>query len=110
MSTVFRNKVIKEIGTEDQTVLSTDESTNTTVIGLSLANLTNNPVFVSIKIVDDSSTEGFYIKDVVIPAESSLRALSGGEKLVLAPNNQMIIVSNQENSLDAVISYVDIAA
>jgi hypothetical protein len=108
MATFFRNKVVNEIGTIEETVLITDGSTRTTVIGLSLSNLTEYPVFASIKIIDDSSTAGFYLKDVMVPAESSLRALSAGEKLVLAPNNQLIISSNQPESLDAIISYVDI--
>jgi hypothetical protein len=108
MATFFRNKVVKEIGTSDEIALTTDGATRSTVIGLSLANLTEYPVYASVKVVDDTSTEGFYLKEVMIPSESSLRALSAGEKLVLAPNNQLVIASNQPDSLDAIISYVDI--
>ena len=108
MATFFRNKVVKEIGTTDEIALTTDSATRSTVIGLSLANLTEYPIYASVKVVDDASVAGFYLKEIMIPAESSLRALSAGEKLVLAPDNQLLINSNQPESLDAVISYVDI--
>jgi len=44
----------------------------------------------------------------MVPPNSSLRALSAGEKLILAPENQLYFVCDQDESLDAVISYVDI--
>lgn len=108
MATFFRNKVVNDIGTTETIALVTDGVTRSTVIGLSLANLTEYPVYVSVKIEDNTQTEGFYLKEIMIPAESSLRALSAGEKLVLATDNKLKIVSNQPDSLDAIISYVDI--
>jgi hypothetical protein len=48
------------------------------------------------------------MKDVMVPPNTSLRALSAGEKLILAPSNQLYLVANTIESLDAVISYVDI--
>jgi len=48
------------------------------------------------------------MKDVVLPPNSSLHALAAGEKLILAPSNQLYIVADQDEALDAVISYVDI--
>ena len=48
------------------------------------------------------------LKDVMVPANSSLRALSAGEKLILAPSNTLLVQADQDDSLDAVISYVDI--
>jgi hypothetical protein len=48
------------------------------------------------------------LKDVLVPPNTSLRALSAGEKLILAPSNQMYLVADVDESLDAVISYVDI--
>ena len=44
----------------------------------------------------------------MVPANSSLRALSAGEKLILAPSNTLLVQADQDDSLDAVISYVDI--
>lgn len=108
MATTFKNKVIKEVGTVPILAIETDANTRTTIVGLSLANLTDYAVFVSVLVHDDTSAEGYFLKDVIIPQNSSLRALSAGEKLILAPENQLYIVADQDEALDAVISYVDI--
>lgn len=108
MATIFKNKVIKEVGLVPINSLSTNENTRATVVGLSLANLTNSLVHASILIQDDTSVEGYFLKEVPIPPKSSLRALDAGEKLILTPNNQLNIVSDTNESLDVVISYVDI--
>ena len=48
------------------------------------------------------------MKDVMVPPNSSLKALAAGEKLILAPDNELYIVASTDAALDAVISYVDI--
>lgn len=108
MATFFRNSVIKEIGTVPVRIAETGPTARITVIGLSLANLTGGTVVASILLQDDTSVTGYYIKDVIIPAQSSLRAVTQGEKLILAPTNQLFVQANVANALDAVVSYVEI--
>jgi len=108
MATQFKNKVVKEVGTVPILALETDPATRSTIVGLSLANLTESVVAASVLVHDDTSVEGYFMKDVMVPPNTSLRALSAGEKLILAPSNQLYLVANTNESLDAVISYVDI--
>lgn len=108
MATQFKNKVIKEVGTVSILGLETDAGTRSTVVGLSLANLTDTTVYVNVTLADDTSVEGFFLKEIPIPPNSSLRALDAGEKLILAPNNQLFFACDQDEGLDVVISYVDI--
>jgi len=108
MATQFKNKVVKEVGTVPILAIETDAATRSTIVGLSLANLTESVVGASVLVHDDTSVEGYFMKDVMVPPNTSLRALAAGEKLILAPSNQLYLVSNQIESLDAVISYVDI--
>lgn len=108
MATIFKNKVVKDVGALPIIAIETDAATRSTIIGLSLANLTDNVVNVSVILNDDSSVSGYFMKDVMIPANTSLRALSAGEKLILAPSNVLYIQADQDEALDAVISYVDI--
>jgi hypothetical protein len=108
MATTFKNKVIKEVGLEPVLAIETNLGTRSTIIGLSLANLTEFPVYASVLVNDDTSVQGYYLKDVLVPPNTSLRALSAGEKLILAPDNQLYLVADVDESLDAVISYVDI--
>ena len=108
MATQFKNKVVKEVGPIPILALETDAGTRSTIIGLNLANLTDFIVYASILIHDDTSVEGYFMKDVMVPPNSSLHALAAGEKLILAPTNQLYLVADQDEALDAVISYVDI--
>lgn len=108
MATTFKNKVIKEVGTVPILAIETDANTRSTVVGLSLANLTSAVIYASILVHDDTSIEGYFIKDVPIPPNSSLRALDAGEKLILAPTNQLFCVCDTTDGLDVIISYVDI--
>jgi hypothetical protein len=108
MATTFRNKVVKEVGIVPILALETNAGTRSTIIGLSLANLKETVVYASVLVHDETSVEGYYLKDVMIPPNTSLRALSAGEKLILAPENQLYLLADENEALDAVISYVDI--
>jgi len=108
MATQFKNKVVKEVGPVPILALETDAATRSTIIGLNMANLTDFVVYASILIHDDTSVEGYFMKDVMVPPNSSLHALAAGEKLILVPTNQLYLVADQDEALDVVISYVDI--
>jgi len=108
MATQFKNKVVKEVGPIPILALETDAATRSTVIGLNLSNLTDFIVYASVLVHDDTSVEGYFMKDVMVPPNSSLHALAAGEKLILAPENQLYLVASSDDALDAVISYVDI--
>ena len=108
MATQFKNKVIREIGPVPILALDTDAATRSTIIGLNLANLTDFIVYASVLIHDDTSVEGYFMKDVMVPPNTSLHALAAGEKLILAPTNELYFVADQDNALDVIISYVDI--
>ena len=53
-------------------------------------------------------SSSYYIKDVIVAPNQSLRVINGGEKLILATNMVMFVNSNSADSLDLVMSYVDI--
>jgi len=108
MATTFRNTVVKEIGITPTQVCQTTEISKATVIGLSLTNLTSGNVTVNVLLEDDTSTQGYYVKGVIIPAGNSLRVVNQGEKLILSSNNQLIISTDTANSIDAIVSWVEI--
>ena len=108
MASFFRNKVIPEIGVTPVTALETAPNTRMTIIGLSLANLTEGLVLIDIQVEDATTTVGYYAKQVSLPPNSSLRIVNGGEKLILAESNKLYINSNVADSVDAIISYVEL--
>lgn len=108
MATFFKNKVIKDVGTTATTILSNTANSKMTVLGVSLANVSESSLFVSMTLTDDLSVTGFYLKDVNLPPNSSLRALNGGEKLILGNGNVLKVTSNLDASVDVIVSYVEI--
>jgi len=108
MASFFRNKVAKEIGVTPVQVLATAPNSRMTIIGLSLANLTTGIVLIDITLTDDASVTGYYAKQVLVPPNSSLRVVNGGEKLILSTSNSLSISANVEDAVDAIISYVEL--
>jgi hypothetical protein len=110
MASTFRNLLVSGIGTvHSSPVLTTGGSVKTTVIGLSLTNMTTDIVLASIQLVDSgASTSAYYLKDVLIPPNQSLRVINGGEKLILGSNVDVYVFSNTTSALDLVMSFVEI--
>jgi hypothetical protein len=108
MATLFKNKVVNSIGVVPVDVYETDASTRATVIGLSLTNLTQSFVYVDVLMQDDTSVTGYYLKQALLPANTSLRVVATGEKLIIAPSNKIQVKSSINDSVDVVLSFVEI--
>jgi hypothetical protein len=112
MATFFRNRLESEIGTSEVEVISVDTNSRVTVIGMSLTNLTDDIIRATIRVENTvasaPSDTAFYIKDVSIQPNQSLRVVNGGEKLVLAGDMKVYVQSNRVDSMDFVASYVEI--
>ena len=100
------NKNIVQVGTVQKYYKL--RSRNATIVGLSLTNLTDSFVYVSVLVDDDTSVQGHFMKDVLLPSNTSLRAVNGGEKLILAPSNKLSVKSSVSDSIDVLLSYVEI--
>lgn len=108
MATIFRNKVVKDVGKVPVDIYETDASTRATVIGLSLTNLTQSFVYVDVLMQDDTSVTGYYLKETLLPANTSLRVVATGEKLIIAPSNKLQVRSSIDDSIDVIASIVEI--
>jgi hypothetical protein len=109
MATFFKNKLESDIGTTEVEVISTLVNARATIIGLSLTNLTSDIVKATIRVENTVDvTSAFYIKDVLVAPNQSLRVINGGEKLVLAGSMKVYVQSDTADSLDLVASFVEI--
>ena len=108
MATILKNTVIKNCGTVPIPIYETSPTSRVTVLGLSFTNLTDKFIYVDVLVEDDTSVSGYYLKDSLLPAGTSLRAVSTGEKLVLAPSNRLLVRSSLDDSVDVIVSYVEI--
>ena len=108
MATIFKNKVVNNIGIVPVDVYETDASTRATIIGISLTNLTQSFVYVDVLLQDDTSVTGYYLKQTLLPANTSLRVVATGEKLIIAPSNKLQVRSSIDDSVDVIASIVEI--
>jgi hypothetical protein len=110
MPTVFRHAVNTGIGTEPVDVLQIPEGVRATVIGCNLANTTDyDTVVANVFVVDENSTQAYYVKGLVIPPNTTVKLITQGEKLILPETAGIRIVSDTEDSIDTTISYVEIS-
>ena len=108
MAATLKNKVIKNVGTVPVEIFETTASQRATVIGMSITNLTQSFVYVDVLVKDDTSVTGYYLKDSLLPAGTSLRVVSTGEKLILASSNNLQVRSSVDDSIDVIVSYAEI--
>jgi len=104
MTAVIGNKIVNNVGTLETIVLESNAFQRYTLLGLSVTNITNIIVYVDI-LIDG----GHYLKDLVIPVGTSLRAVSTGEKLILGYNSKITVKCSVDNAVDVISSYAAIA-
>lgn len=110
MPTLFRHSVNTDIGTTPIDVLQIPLGVRATVIGMNIANVTDyDTVVVNIYVIDENSTQAHYVRGLTISPNSTAKIITQGEKLILPETAGIRIVSDTEDSIDAVISYVEIS-
>lgn len=110
MPTVFKHTVTTDIGTTPVDVVQIPSGVRATVIGCNLANTTDyDTVVADMFVVDENSTQGYYVRGIVIPPNSAIKVVTQGEKVILPESAGIRIVSDTESSIDATISYVEIS-
>jgi len=109
MANAFKNKTQRQIGTS-LTALETytvPGSTETTVIGLTIANTTTSQILVDATL--NNGTNDFYIvKEAPVPVGSSLVVIGGDQKVVLMPGDSIKVKSDTATSADAIMSILEI--
>lgn len=109
MATTFDNMLVKNIGLLSVETLQTDSSTRITVVGLRLTNTYPSTVYATVSMRDDDgSTTAFVTKSLEISSNETASILTNGERLIMGTDNTLLISSDTDDSLDAVISYANI--
>ena len=110
MPTLFRHSVNTDIGTTPVDVLQIPLGVRATVIGMNIANVTDyDTVVVNVYVIDENSTQAHYVRGLSISPNSTAKIITQGEKLILPETAGIRIVCDTEDSIDSVISYVEIS-
>ena len=123
MANTFRNKTSKAVGTSffqvgansagasQSGAYAVPSSTETTVIGLSVSNVTTSSVDVDVAL---SATMANTTNDISlgttipVPAGSTVVLIGGDQKIVLNVGHKIIVTSDTASSADVIMSFLEI--
>jgi hypothetical protein len=108
MANTFTRYNSKSVGTTPVVLVTAASATQTTAIGLTLANTTTSPITVSVY-VTASAVNYYIVNNATIPVGGSLALFGGDGKLVLNTGDAFTVVSGTASSMDATLSVLQIA-
>ena len=113
MANSFLSETDTGIGTSPATVYTCPSDTETTIIGLTVANIESSQILVDVQLDASGRTSGaedsvYLVKSAPVPAGSSLVVIGGNQKVVMEPGDNIIVTSDTAASADVVLSHLDI--
>ena len=116
MANAFKLKTFDGSSTNantDMTIYTCPSSTETTIIGMSIANITSSQITVDVKLESDTSdtetnSNVLICKDVPIPVGGSFVPVGGDQKIVLQAADVIKVQSDTANSADTALSILEI--
>ena len=108
MANTVKNRTLRAVGTSPTDVGAVvAASTQTTLIGMTMANITSGVINVTATVNDGTNTTHI-VKDAPIPTGGSLILLGGDQKVVLMTGDKVIVTSNTASSCDVIMSFLEI--
>ena len=109
MANSFKNYLKPGVGVSSNAVYSPITlGMQSTIIGMTLANITSVPVYASV-LLSSGSANSYLIKDALIPTGGTLVPIGGDQKLVMAQSDVLYVSSNANNSVDVIVSVLEIS-
>lgn len=108
MANTFKNSFSKSVGTSAATVYTCPSATQTTVIGLSIANTTTGTISADAYITS-GGTDYYLVKSATVPVGGSLVVVGGDQKTVLEAGDVLKVVTSAASSADVVCSILEIS-
>jgi hypothetical protein len=107
MANTFKNALVNNVGTTGNTIYTCPSATQTTVIGLSVANKSDNSITCN-AFITSSSVDYFLIRNATVPAGGALVIVGGDQKVVVMANQILKANTSVTSSADIVCSILEI--
>lgn len=108
MANTFKSYPSKNVGTSAATVYTCPSATQTTLIGMSMANTSTSPITTDAYITR-SAVDYYLVKGATIPVGGSLVIVGGDQKVVLQASDVLKVVNSAASSGDCITSLLEIA-
>ena len=110
MANTFKNAVFNTnlaADTDSSALATVAANTQTTLIGMTIANITSGVINVGVKLVSGGA-DTWIVKDAPIPTGGSLVVLGGDQKVCLMTGDIIKVKSNTASSADVIMSFLEI--
>lgn len=113
MANAFLSETQTGVGTSPVTILTCGASTETTIIGLSVANIVTSQITVDVILDASGRTSGaedavYLVKAAPVPVGGTLVVVGGDQKVVMEAGDIITVTSDTASSADVVLSHLDI--
>lgn len=108
MANTFKSYGTQAVGTSNTTVYTAPAATTSTVIGMSVANVTAAIMTVDVTLVK-SAVATHMIKGAPISPGGTLVIVGGDQKLVLQTTDTIKVVASVAASADVIVSVLEVA-
>jgi hypothetical protein len=109
MANSFKLVTDTAVGTSPATVYTCPASTDTTAIGLTIANIVTSQIEVDVQVTNNDGDNVYVIKNAPVPVGSSLVVIGGDQKVVLNASDTLVVTSNTASSADVALSILEIS-
>ena len=106
MANTFKLKTKSSVGTTPQNVYVVPAATTTTIIGISLANISGTGINVSIGVDRPVGDNVKLLKDAPVPQGATLEFMQGN-KVVLETGDTLTCESDVQNSIDVSVTLME---
>ena len=108
MPNTFKNSVVTAVGTTMVNAYVCPAATQTTAIGMTIANLNTNAITANI-MLNAAGSNVYILKSATIPPGGALVPIGGDQKLVLEAGDYLHVNTSIASSADVVVSVLEIS-
>ena len=108
MANSFKLVTDTGVGASAATIHTGASATETTIIGLTVANIVSSQIEVDVQVENNDGDNIYLIKAAPVPVGSSLVVVGGEQKVVLNASDVLKVTSNTASSADVALSILEI--
>ena len=110
MANTFKSYGDAGAGTSASTVYTAPSATTSTVIGMTLANVTTSGgVAADVQLVKSGGSSYYLAKAAPVPLGGTFVVVGGEQKLVLETGDRIDVTSDTASSIDTIVSVLEIS-
>jgi hypothetical protein len=108
MPNTFKNSTVNAVGTAAINAYVCPAATQTTAIGMTIANLNTNAITANV-MLNAAGANVYVLKNATIPPGGALVPIGGDQKLVLEAGDYLHVNTSTSSSADVIVSVLEIS-